>query len=240
MGQWDGETNQLFYCNYDDLPYLLDVDLVPTVEEYTTFLRCRGSSLQELKEVYLVPTIEEYTILLSYLRIQADKAYSKVANVLSFLKKLMSITGMNTKKRVNVFTLSIYGLVIFPKALEHIDEAYRLRQFLPATQGLAQCEFTYKGDNYNKKFGTGEKDRTIRGKDAARIRCRRTDVRGREDEKGKNKVEEDLDSLKIDYKKLRLLIKIASFLKQTMNTGESNSNALKVRLEKEITSWVKL
>ncbi|MBA0772132.1 hypothetical protein Gotri_007565 [Gossypium trilobum] len=28
---------------------------------------------------------------------------------------------------------------------------YRSRHFIPATQGLAQCEFAYKGDNYNKK-----------------------------------------------------------------------------------------
>ncbi|MBA0843740.1 hypothetical protein Goarm_000900 [Gossypium armourianum] len=35
----------------------------------------------------------------------------------------MSITGMNTKKRVDVFALSIYELVIFPKALGHIDDA---------------------------------------------------------------------------------------------------------------------
>ncbi|MBA0815929.1 hypothetical protein Gohar_000648 [Gossypium harknessii] len=105
------------------------------------------------------------------------------------------------KKRVDVFTLGIYGLVIFPKALGHIDEAvsdlfdqldkrvtpvsailaetfrslnacqragggriwgsvgytsllilrqYRSRQFVPATQGLAQCEFSYKGHNYKK------------------------------------------------------------------------------------------
>ncbi|MFQ6643284.1 hypothetical protein Gotur_017164, partial [Gossypium turneri] len=27
------------------------------------------------------------------------------------------------KKRVDVFALSIYGLVVFPKALEHVDEA---------------------------------------------------------------------------------------------------------------------
>ncbi|KAA3480428.1 Nucleoside-triphosphatase THEP1 [Gossypium australe] len=39
--QWDDEAKQLFYCNYGDLPYLLDVkiDLVPTVEEYTTLFR---------------------------------------------------------------------------------------------------------------------------------------------------------------------------------------------------------
>ncbi|MBA0755798.1 hypothetical protein Gogos_020956, partial [Gossypium gossypioides] len=29
----------------------------------------------------------------------------------------------NTKKKVDVFDLSIYGLIIFPKALGHIDEA---------------------------------------------------------------------------------------------------------------------
>ncbi|MBA0577199.1 hypothetical protein Golob_024397 [Gossypium lobatum] len=26
-----------------------------------------------------------------------------------------------------------------------------LRQFIPTTQGLPQCEFAYKGDNYKKK-----------------------------------------------------------------------------------------
>ncbi|MBA0761955.1 hypothetical protein Gotri_024521 [Gossypium trilobum] len=29
----------------------------------------------------------------------------------------------NTKKKVNVFALSIYGLVIFPEALGYIDDA---------------------------------------------------------------------------------------------------------------------
>ncbi|MFQ6657864.1 hypothetical protein Gotur_027360 [Gossypium turneri] len=64
--QWGDEIRQLFYSNYGDLPYLLGinidkhlfraltqywnpayscftfwkVDLVPTVEEYTTLLRC--------------------------------------------------------------------------------------------------------------------------------------------------------------------------------------------------------
>ncbi|MBA0845240.1 hypothetical protein Goarm_022802 [Gossypium armourianum] len=131
------------------------------------------------------------------------------------------------KKRVDLFSLSFYGLFIFPTALGHINEAvsdlfdrldkrlrrgettflgnsgwrfsslqdedvewrapwiiadeilyrcedfdyvpllgiwgaigyapllvlrqFRLRQFIPETQGLAQCEFAYKGDNYKKK-----------------------------------------------------------------------------------------
>ncbi|KAK5785045.1 hypothetical protein PVK06_039590 [Gossypium arboreum] len=98
--------------------------------------------------------MEEYTALLRCLKIQIDKAYSRAANVPTFLKKLMNITGMSEqwvasrikqkgdskcihsrnlrdsilahpdmKKRANIFALSIYKLVIFPKALGHIDEA---------------------------------------------------------------------------------------------------------------------
>ncbi|MFQ6651867.1 hypothetical protein Gotur_024023 [Gossypium turneri] len=108
--QWDNEIKQLFYSNYSDLPYLLDI--------------------------------------------QVDKVYSRAANVPTFLKKLMSITGMSeqwvttqikqkgdskcipwrnlrdlimvhpdAKKRVDIFALSIYGLIVFPKALGHVDEA---------------------------------------------------------------------------------------------------------------------
>ncbi|MBA0668207.1 hypothetical protein Goklo_001149, partial [Gossypium klotzschianum] len=97
---------------------------------------------------------------------------------------------MDTKKRVDVFALSIYGLVIFPKAPGHIDDAVsdlfgRLdKRFVPVTQGLAQCEFAYKGDNYKKKKLQVEKMK-----------------------KGENKAEEDLNSLKTDYKKLRLSIR---------------------------------
>ncbi|MFQ6634989.1 hypothetical protein Gotur_010967 [Gossypium turneri] len=54
--QWDDEVRRLFYCNYGDLPYLLDinVDMVPTMEEYIALLRCP--------------------------RIQVDKVYSRAAN----------------------------------------------------------------------------------------------------------------------------------------------------------------
>ncbi|MBA0786815.1 hypothetical protein Gotri_027338 [Gossypium trilobum] len=105
-------------------------------------------------KVDLTPTVEEYTTLLRCLKIQVDKAYSRAACVSPLLKKLMNITGMreqwvaariqqkgdskcvpwkslrdlvlvhpDVKKRVDVFALGIYGLVVFPKALGHIDEA---------------------------------------------------------------------------------------------------------------------
>ncbi|MFQ6649374.1 hypothetical protein Gotur_023433 [Gossypium turneri] len=62
----------------------------------------------------MVPTVEEYTALLRCPRIQVDKIYSRATNILAH---------PDTKKKVDVFPLSIYGLVIFPKALGHIDEA---------------------------------------------------------------------------------------------------------------------
>ncbi|MBA0819286.1 hypothetical protein Gohar_000029, partial [Gossypium harknessii] len=43
----------------------------------------------------LVPTVEEYTTLLQCPKIQIDKAYSKAVSVSTFLKKLMNITGMS-------------------------------------------------------------------------------------------------------------------------------------------------
>ncbi|MBA0637202.1 hypothetical protein Godav_029314 [Gossypium davidsonii] len=39
----------------------------------------------------MVPTVEEYTTLLRCSRIQADKVYSRAVNVLTFVKKLMKI-----------------------------------------------------------------------------------------------------------------------------------------------------
>ncbi|MBA0731363.1 hypothetical protein Golax_023176 [Gossypium laxum] len=74
----------------------------------------------------MVPTVVEYMALLHCSKIQVDKAYSRAVNVPTFLKKLMNITGMthpNTKKKVDVFALSVYGLIVFPKVLGHVDEA---------------------------------------------------------------------------------------------------------------------
>ncbi|MBA0855467.1 hypothetical protein Goshw_014295 [Gossypium schwendimanii] len=67
--------------------------------------------------------MEEYMALLRCSKIQVDKAYLRAVNVPTFLKKLMNITGMNTKKKVDIFALSVYSLVVFSKALGHVDEA---------------------------------------------------------------------------------------------------------------------
>ncbi|KAA3486502.1 Nucleoside-triphosphatase THEP1 [Gossypium australe] len=143
--QWDDKTKQLFYCNYGDLPYLLDVKVDKQQFRALAQYWNPAYSCSTFGRVDLVPTVEEYTALLHCPKIQINKAYSTAANVPTFLKNLMNITGMSeqwiaarikqqsdkkfarlhpdVKKRVDVFTLSIYRLVIFPKALGHIDEA---------------------------------------------------------------------------------------------------------------------
>ncbi|MFQ6637724.1 hypothetical protein Gotur_014180 [Gossypium turneri] len=89
-------------------------------------------------KVDLVPTVEEYTTLLHFPRIQADKAYSRAANVSTFLKRLIK------KVSYRVFSENY-------SAPKEFVATPRSRQFIPTTQGLAQYEFAYKGDNYKKK-----------------------------------------------------------------------------------------
>ncbi|KAA3458455.1 227 kDa spindle and centromere-associated protein-like protein [Gossypium australe] len=152
--QWDNETKQQFYGTYGDLPYLLDVKIDKHLFRAMAQFWNAAYSCFSFGKVDLVPTVEEYTTLLRCPRIQVDKAYSKTVNGPTFVKKLTNITGMSeqlvlarmqkkgeskciswtclrdlilahpdAKKKIDVFALCVYGMIIFPKALRHIDEA---------------------------------------------------------------------------------------------------------------------
>ncbi|MBA0673486.1 hypothetical protein Goklo_024197 [Gossypium klotzschianum] len=150
---WDNGIKQLFYSNYGDLSFLVDIKVDKRLFRALAQYWNPAYSCFTFRKVDLVPTVEEYTTLLRCLKTQIDKAYSRTGNVPTYLKKLMCITGMSkqwvaarikqkgdskcipwknlrdlvlahpdVKKRVDIFVLSIYGLVIFPKALGHVDE----------------------------------------------------------------------------------------------------------------------
>ncbi|KAG8502255.1 hypothetical protein CXB51_002127 [Gossypium anomalum] len=152
--RWDEGTKQLFYQSYGDIPCLLDVKVNKHLFRGMTQFWNFAYNCFTFGEVDLVPTLEEYTTLLRSPKIQVRKAYSKVFNGQTFAKKLMNIsrisepwvtariqqkedskcipwehlrdlvlTHLDERKRVDIFALSIYGLVIFPKALRHVDEA---------------------------------------------------------------------------------------------------------------------
>ncbi|XP_016717798.1 uncharacterized protein [Gossypium hirsutum] len=151
---WDERIKQLFYQSYGDISYLLDIKVDKhlfraLVQFWNSAYKCFTFG-----EVDLVPTMEEYTTLLRCPKIQVWKTYARVFSNQAFVKKLMSISGMSEswvtariqqkgdskcvpwenlrdlilthldeRKRVDIFALSIYGLVIFPTALRHVDEA---------------------------------------------------------------------------------------------------------------------
>ncbi|MBA0787928.1 hypothetical protein Gotri_026838, partial [Gossypium trilobum] len=107
--QRDDEVKQLFYCNYGDFHYLLDIKVDEHLFRALAQFWNSPYNCFTFEKVDMVPTVEEYTALLRCLRIQADKAYSRA--------------HPDTRKKVDVFALSIYGLIIFPKALGHVDKA---------------------------------------------------------------------------------------------------------------------
>ncbi|KAG8502254.1 hypothetical protein CXB51_002104 [Gossypium anomalum] len=118
--------------SYGDIPYLLDVKvdkhLVPTLEEYTTLLRSPKAQVRKAyAKVSNGQTFAKKLVNISGMseswvtaRIQ-QKGDSKCI-LWENLRDLV-LTHPDEKKRVDIFALSIYGLVIFPKALRHVDEA---------------------------------------------------------------------------------------------------------------------
>ncbi|MBA0798063.1 hypothetical protein Gohar_008699 [Gossypium harknessii] len=67
--QRDDETKQLFYFNYGDLPYLLDVKVDKNLFRALTQYWNLAYSCFTFGKVDLVPTVEECTILLCFPRI---------------------------------------------------------------------------------------------------------------------------------------------------------------------------
>lgn len=75
------------------------------------------------------------------------------------------LTHPDERKRVDIFALSIYGLVIFPKALRHVDEAVidlfdRLEKGITPVsailaetfRSLSSCRNNYKSPHQNWKL----------------------------------------------------------------------------------------
>ncbi|KAG8502707.1 hypothetical protein CXB51_000495 [Gossypium anomalum] len=212
--QWGNETKQLFYGNYGDLPYLLDVQVDKRLFRALAQFWNPTYSCFTFGEVDLVPTVEEYIALLRCPKFQWITARIKEKGECKCISwdalKGLILTHPDETKKVDVFSLSLYGLMVFPRALGYVDEAttdlfhrlskrvtsipvilaetfrslgtcrkagagsfdlvhllgiwgaigyapllmlrqFGLRQFVPATHGLAQSEFVYRGADYKKR-----------------------------------------------------------------------------------------
>ncbi|MBA0755833.1 hypothetical protein Gogos_020904, partial [Gossypium gossypioides] len=74
--RWNNEVRQLFYSNYGDLPYLLDMKVDKHLFRALVQFWNPAYSCFTFRKVHLVPTIEEYMALLQCSKIQVDRVYS--------------------------------------------------------------------------------------------------------------------------------------------------------------------
>ncbi|MBA0702738.1 hypothetical protein Goari_022159, partial [Gossypium aridum] len=104
------------------------VDLVPTVEEYTALLHCPRLQVDKTySRAAYVPAFWKKLMNITRMSEQWITARIKQKGECKCIpwKNLRDLILVHPdgKKKVDVFALSIYGLVIFPKALGHVDKA---------------------------------------------------------------------------------------------------------------------
>ncbi|MBA0785489.1 hypothetical protein Gotri_006810 [Gossypium trilobum] len=101
-------------------------DLVPAVEEYMTLLRCSKIQADRVySRAVNVPTFLKKLINITWMSEQwvAPRIKQKEDSKCNHWKNLkdLILAHPDAKKKVDVFALSVYDLVVFPKALGHDD-----------------------------------------------------------------------------------------------------------------------
>ncbi|MFQ6646206.1 hypothetical protein Gotur_019745 [Gossypium turneri] len=106
---------------------LQEVDLVPTIEEYMALLQCsriQGDRIYSkavnvpifLRKLMNITGMSEQWVT-ARIKQKGDSSCIPWKN----LKDLI-LVHPDAKKKVDIFALIIYGMVMFPKALGHVDE----------------------------------------------------------------------------------------------------------------------
>ncbi|MBA0670663.1 hypothetical protein Goklo_025013 [Gossypium klotzschianum] len=129
----EGYVSELWdFTRFWDLAYSCftfgKVDLVPTIEEYTALLRCLKVQVDRIySKAVNVPTFLRKLINITGMSEQWVTAWIKQKGDSRCIpwKSLrdLILAHPDTRKKVDVFALSIYGLIVFPKILGHIDNA---------------------------------------------------------------------------------------------------------------------
>ncbi|KAA3458111.1 myosin heavy chain-like [Gossypium australe] len=104
------------------------VDLVPTIEEYTALLHCPRVQIYRIySRAAYVPAFWKKLMSITGMseewvtaRIKQNGEYKCIP--WRNLRDLI-LTHPDASKKTDVFALSFYGLMLFPKALGHVDEA---------------------------------------------------------------------------------------------------------------------
>ncbi|MBA0550702.1 hypothetical protein Golob_021626, partial [Gossypium lobatum] len=101
-----------FIEKYGDIAHLISINVDEQLIQ--AMVRFWDSAYQcfTFNQEDITPTIKEYFALLRFDNVQLNKRYVKEPKPMTFKKKL---------KRIDLFALAIYKLIIFPKVLGHIE-----------------------------------------------------------------------------------------------------------------------
>ncbi|KAL1184470.1 hypothetical protein V6Z11_A01G046800 [Gossypium hirsutum] len=102
--------------------------MVPTVEEYTALLRCpRFQNDRIYSRAPCVPTFWKKLMIITGMSEQWATALIKEKGECKCISwdalKDLILTHPDETKKIDVFALSLYGLMVFPRALGYVDEA---------------------------------------------------------------------------------------------------------------------
>ncbi|KAG8497958.1 hypothetical protein CXB51_007352 [Gossypium anomalum] len=118
--QWDLDTRGIFTERYGDIANLIAINvdeqlIQAMVRFWDPTYQCFTFNQEDM-----TPTIEEYAALL---RIDNIKKKNETSCIPWFSLRDLALNHPDVLKRVNLFALAIYGLIVFPKVLGHIEVA---------------------------------------------------------------------------------------------------------------------
>ncbi|KAG8500114.1 hypothetical protein CXB51_004252 [Gossypium anomalum] len=156
----DSDTKGIFTERYGDIAHLITIRVDEQLIQAMVRFWDPAYQYFTFNQEDMTPTIEEYAALFRINNIQFDKIYMKEPKPMTFKKNLREsvLNHPDTLKRVNLFALAIYGLVIFPRVLGHLEVAVfdffeRLKQGInPVPTILAE---TFRSLNSCRKIEKG-------------------------------------------------------------------------------------
>ncbi|KAG8497913.1 hypothetical protein CXB51_007362 [Gossypium anomalum] len=116
--QWDSDTRGIFTERYGDIAHLITIRVDEQLIQAMVRFWDPAYQCFTFNQEDMTPTIEEYAALLRIDNVQFGKIYVKEPNLRESV-----LSHPDILKRVNLFALAIYGLVIFPRVLGHIEVA---------------------------------------------------------------------------------------------------------------------
>ncbi|KAG8485308.1 hypothetical protein CXB51_021161 [Gossypium anomalum] len=153
--QWDSDTRGIFIERYGDIAHLITIRVDEQLIQAMVRFWDPAYQCFIFNQEDMTPTIEEYAALL---RIDNIKKKNETICIPWSSLRYLVLNHPDMLKRVNLFALAIYGLVIFLKVLGHLEVAVvdffeRLKQGVNLVPTI--LAETFRSLNSCRKMGKG-------------------------------------------------------------------------------------